>query len=56
MLIICSEEEKVEIQKKCDGRCHYCVFEKVRCPIDRNMIVTDQEISKGKNLEVSISN
>ena len=53
MLIICTKEEKFEIRNKCDGRCEHCVFEKVRCPIEWCMIVTDEEVCKGKFLEVS---
>lgn len=56
MLIICSEKEKFEIQNKCDGRCEFCVFEKTRCPIEWNMIITDKEVCNGKNLEVSVRN
>ena len=55
MLIICTEKEKFEIQNRCYGRCECCVFEKIRCPIEWNMIITDNEVSKGKNLEVSVS-
>ena len=54
MLIICSDEEKELMRWMCGGHCDNCVFKNVRCPIEYNMIVTNKEISSGKNLEVNL--
>lgn len=54
MLIICNEEEKEHIRKMCGGHCDNCIFNNVRCPIEYNMIITNKEISNGKNLEVCL--
>ena len=54
MLIVCSEEEKIEMRNKCDGICEYCIFENTRCPIEHNMIITHKEVGNGKNLEVNV--
>ena len=52
MLIICTDEEKRTMRKTCASECNGCVFENVNCPIEKNMIVTDTEVERGKDLEV----
>lgn len=52
MLIICSEEEKRKIMHQCNGECGDCVFKHVECPIEKSMILTSNQIERGKELKV----
>ena len=52
MLIVCDENELMFMRSGCHGDCDTCVFSKVRCPIEKNMIITHQEILNGKELSV----
>lgn len=52
MLIICSEEEKKKIIQQCNGVCCDCVFKHVKCPVEENMIITENQVANGKDLEV----
>ena len=56
MLIICDENEKMEMRKKCKGFCKDCVLANVECPLENHMIITTKEVSKGNNLEVKLYN
>lgn len=52
MLIICNEYERIKMRNNCQGNCNNCVFDGIRCPIEHNMCITEDEINEGKNLEV----
>lgn len=52
MLIICTDEEKRVMRKTCAGECRSCVLGNVNCPISENMIITDTEVERGKDLEI----
>ena len=52
MLIICTDEEKTAMMKTCAGECSGCIFENVNCPVEKNMIITDREVERGKDLVI----
>lgn len=52
MLIICDDEERDIIRHNCDGECEYCVFRDMHCPVEYDMIITNEEINRGKGLRI----
>ena len=52
MLIICDDEERDIIRHNCGGECERCVFRDMYCPVEYNMIITDMEIARGKDMKL----